>query len=334
VSRGKVILAKDVVVKVENLKKWFPVKKGLTDLFSKKRYVHAVDEISFEIKKGEIFGLVGESGCGKTTTGRLMLRLIEPTGGEVYFKERSIYSLNKKDLKKMRREMQIIFQNPYECFDPRMSIFNLLSEPLKIHRMNSGKAETEEEVRRALETMELTPPEEFMNKFPHELSGGQRQRIAIARAMILQPRFLVADEPVSSLDVSIRAGILNLMLRLKETLNLSQLFITHDLATVRYLCDRIAVMYSGKIVEIGSSHEILSEPLNPYTQALIDAVPLPDPRQRGVRVISGEVPDAINPPPGCRFHPRCPYAKNVCREVEPKLMDVGAAHYVACHGVK
>lgn len=326
---------KEVIVEVENLKKWFPVRQSfLKSLISKENiFVKAVDGISFNVKKGEIFGLVGESGSGKTTTGRVLARLIEPTGGKVLFKGKDIWNLSNKELKEFRRKVQIIFQDPYESLNPRMTVYDIIAEPLKLLKITESEEETKERVNEILESVELTPPEEFVYRYPHELSGGQRQRVATARAFVSNPEFIIADEPVSMLDVSIRAEILNLMIRLVEKFGTSYLYITHDLALARHMCDRIAVMYLGKIFEIGTTEQVIYEPLNPYTKALIDAVPVPDPtRRRREIVIKGEIPSPINPPSGCRFHTRCPsYIGDICRTKEPPLIDVGKGHYVACH---
>jgi len=320
------------LVKVVELKKWFPVRGGITSLFGKRQYVKAVDGVSFEISDGEIFGLAGESGCGKTTTGKTILRLIEPTSGEVYFKGENVFELDEERLRKLRKKMQIIFQDPYESLSPRMTVLDIIAEPIRVHKLASSYDECKEMVAEALEEVELVPPEEFMLRYPHELSGGQRQRVAIARALVLNPEFIVADEPVSMLDVSIRAGILSLMLRLREQFGISYLFITHDLAIARHMCDRLAVMYLGKIVEMGSTEELIRDPIHPYTKALIAAVPVPDPTAEKSKVmISGEVPSALNPPSGCRFHPRCPYAMEICRKEEPELVKVDGGRKVACH---
>lgn len=321
----------EIILKVRNLKKWFPVRTGiLEDLISrgKKKYVKAVDGISFDVKKRQIYGLAGESGCGKTTTGRVILRLLEPTSGEVQLGDQDIFSLTKRELNKFRKSAQIIFQDPYESLNPRMSIFDFVSEPLAVHNIGNE----EELVINALKTVELIPPEEFFYRYPHELSGGQRQRVAIARAMILNPKFIVADEPVSMLDVSIRSSILKLMFKLRDEMGISYLYITHDLATTRQVCDKIAIMYLGKFVEEAETEELLSNPLHPYTQALISAVPIPDPTARKSKVsISGEIPSPIDLPPGCRFRPRCPYAKEICSKEEPDLVEVVNNHRVACH---
>jgi len=324
----------DSLIKVEHLKKYFPVKKGfLSTLLSKRQlFVHAVDDVSFEIKRKEIFGLAGESGSGKTTTGRMLVGLIEPTSGKIYFKGKDITSLEKSEIKPLRRYMQIIFQDPYESLNPRMTVGDIIAEPV---RLLTGATPTEamEVVRRTLEDVELTPPEEFLQRYPHELSGGQRQRVAVARAFAVNPQFIVADEPVSMLDVSIRAEILKLMISMVEKYEASFLYITHDLALSRHMCDRIAIMYLGKIVEMGNIEEIVYEPYHPYTKALIEAVPEPDPTaDRTERVLKGEIPSPINPPAGCRFHTRCPaYIGDICRKKEPPLINIGKNHYVACH---
>lgn len=321
------------VVRVENLKKWFPVRMGFfkSVLGGRQLFVRAVDDISFEVKPQEIYGLAGESGSGKTTTGRLLVRLTSPTSGKIFFKDQDISSLGDKSLKPIRRKMQIIFQDPYESLNPRKYIRGIVEEPLLIHGIVGREAE--DRVHEVMEDVQLTPPEDFLFRFPHELSGGQRQRVAVARALVLQPEFIVADEPVSMLDVSIRAEILNLMTDLREKLGVSFLYITHDLALARHICDSLAVMYLGKIVEKGPTEVLLTEPLHPYTQALISAVPVPDPTSRRIEVtVKGEIPSPVTPPSGCRFHTRCPaYIGDVCRMKEPPLIEVGKNHYVACH---
>ena len=322
------------LVQVKNLRKYFPIKLGFFKSLLAKDIpkVRAVDNVSFNIQNEEVFGLVGESGCGKTTTGRCILRLIEPTTGHIMFDGKDITLLTEEEMRSLRREMQIIFQDPYGALNPRMSIYDILAEPVTLQKIAEDPDEVLDIASRALEEMDLVPPEEFLYRFPHELSGGQRQRIAIARAFIVNPRFIVADEPVSMLDASIRSEVIKLMLGMVKKRHCTFLYITHDIALSRYMCDRIAVMYLGKIVEMGPTEELIKEPYHPYTLALIKAVPVPDPtaRRREV-VIKGEVPSPINPPPGCRFHPRCPYAKDKCRKEEPPLVEIDKDRYVACH---
>jgi len=326
-------MAKDKpIVKVENLVKWFPVRLGfISTLLGQRLFVRAVDDISFEIKKAEIFGLAGESGSGKTTTGRLILRLIEPTKGRIWFEGREISRLKPKELKPLRRKMQIIFQDPYESLNPRMTIRAILEEPLNVQGVS--REEIENRIYQVLEDVDLIPPEEFLLRYPHELSGGQRQRIGVARALILNPEFIVADEPVSMLDISIRAGILDLLLELRKKYKVSLLYITHDLALARHICDRLAIMYLGKIMEMGDMDEVVGEPLHPYTKALMAAVPVPDPTSARIEVVvKGEIPSPVNPPPGCRFHTRCPsYIGDICRRKEPTLLEVNKGRWVACH---
>ncbi|MEM2110662.1 MAG: ABC transporter ATP-binding protein [Candidatus Bathyarchaeia archaeon] len=325
----------ETLLKVENLRKWFPVRKGFFETFfsRKQMFVRAVDGINFEIMRREVVGLVGESGSGKTTTGRLLLKLIDPTSGKIYFDNKDITSLPANELIPLRRRMQIIFQDPYESLNPRMTVADIVAEPLRVQKALSDPADIDKRVKETIAAVELLPPEEFLFRFPHELSGGQRQRVSIARAFVLRPEFLVADEPVSMLDVSIRAGILNMMLDLVEKFNTSFLYITHDLALARHICDRIIIMYLGKIMEMGSTENIVYEPLHPYTKALISTVPVPDPTiKRSEVVIPGEIPSPINPPSGCRFHTRCPfYIGEICRTQEPELFEIKSGHSVACH---
>lgn len=327
----------ELELKVVDLKKWFPVRKGIisTLLSRKTEYVKAVDGVSFEVKRGEIFGLAGESGCGKTTTGKTILRLLEPTGGEIYFQGQDITTLGKSDMKELRKKMQIVYQDPYESINPRMTAYDIIAEPIKVHKLADSPVEVEDLVLKSLMDVELVPPEEFTHRFPHELSGGQRQRVALARTLVMDPSFIVADEPISMLDVSIRAGILKVMLRSGEERGITYIFITHDLAYARHICHHGAIMYLGKIVELAPMDELVNNPLHPYTVALMAAVPVPDPELEKARaIIGGEVPTPINPPSGCRFHPRCPQAMDICSREEPEIIEVEDEHYVACHAVE
>jgi len=320
------------VFTVKNLVKYFPVKAGFGAMFAPERFVHAVDGVSFEIEKGEIVGMVGESGCGKTTTGRLLTRLETPTSGQMLFHGTDIGKLEGRKLKEFRRKVQMIFQDPYESLNPRFTVFATVSEPLVVHGIGESYEEREEMAARALEHAELRPAEEFLYRYPHELSGGQRQRVSIARALVLRPEFVVADEPVSMLDVSIRAGIMNLMLRLRDEYDIPFMFISHDVSVTRYMSHRIAVMYLGNIVELALSEDIIKNPLHPYTEALLSAVPIPDPKAKHGRVeIRGELPSPIDIPPGCSFHPRCLYRRAICSELKPPLREVTPGHWAQCH---
>ncbi len=323
------------LLQVENLKVWFPARTGiLAALRGKRRYVKAVDGVGFDIKKKEVVCLVGESGSGKTTVARAILRLIEPTDGRVLFEGRDVLSFSKRELREWRKEAQIIFQDPYESLDPRMSIYDILAEPLRVNKVVENSEEEYERIAKTLEDVRLVPPEDFMVRFPHELSGGQRQRVAIARALILMPKFIVADEPVSMLDASIRIQILSLMEELRQKYGLTYLFITHDLAQARYTGDRIVVMYLGRVMEIGPTEDVIQKPLHPYTKVILSHVPVPDPivaRSRQKIEVPGETPSPIDLPPGCRFWPRCPFVTERCKEVEPGLKEVGPGRFVACH---
>ncbi len=322
-----------VLLRVNRLKKYFPVRRGVFRRIV--GWVKAVDEVDFFIRMGETLGLVGESGCGKTTCARTILRLIEPTSGEVWFrskqlgKEVNVVKADKKTMKLLRREMQIIFQDPYSSLNPRMTVGDIIGEPLIVHGLAKGKA-LRERVAELLEAVGLKP--EHMRRYPHEFSGGQRQRIGIARALALNPQLIVCDEPVSALDVSIQAQILNLLEDLQDQFGLTYLFVAHDLSVVKHISDRVAVMYLGKIVELAETEELFLRPKHPYTEALLSAVPVPDPDYQAERIIlQGDVPSPVNPPKGCRFHPRCSYAKDICGKETPELADLGGEHFVACH---
>ncbi|NJE26777.1 ABC transporter ATP-binding protein [Thermococcus sp. MV5] len=315
------------VLEVKHLKKYFPVK----GLFFTKGYVKAVDDISFEIYKGETFGLVGESGCGKTTTGRTILRLIEPTSGEIIFKGKNVTELKGEELKQFRKDAQIMFQDPYSSLNPRQTVFEIIMEPVRFHGIHVD--DPEEFVVKLLESVGLN--ETHLYRYPHEFSGGQRQRIALARLLALKPEFIVLDEPTSALDVSVQANILNMLKDLQYDFGFTYLFISHDLGVVKYMSHRMGVMYLGKLVEVGPAERIFENPLHPYTQFLLSAIPVPDPElaeelKAKRQKISGEPPSPINPPSGCRFHPRCPYAKSICKTDEPPLVEVEKDHYVAC----
>ncbi|GAC1355495.1 MAG: dipeptide ABC transporter ATP-binding protein [Herpetosiphon sp.] len=319
--------AQDDLLQVDHLQKFFPVKGGL--LRRTVAQVRAVDDVSFTIKRGETLGLVGESGCGKTTTGRSILRLIEPTAGAVRFEGKDVLNARGGELKKLRRDMQIVFQDPYASLDPRVTVGESVAEGLKIHGIGS-KAEQRSQVREVLQRVGMRPDHAL--RYPHEFSGGQRQRIGIARALVMQPRLIVCDEPVSALDVSIQSQVLNLLRRLQSEFGLTYLFIAHNLSVVEHISSRVGVMYLGKMVELADRAALFSDPLHPYTAALMSAIPMPDPRARRKRIIlQGDVPSPVNPPSGCRFHPRCWLAKEICREVDPPFEEKTPNHWSACH---
>lgn len=318
-----------VLVKVDHLVKHFPIKRGI--LQRQVGAVRAVDGISFEIHRGETFGLVGESGCGKSTAGRAVLQLYRPTSGHVYFDNVDLVTLEGEALRRMRRRMQMIFQDPYASLNPRMTIGEIVGEPLVVHHL-AEKAELQEKVKELLEVVKLSP--DFINRYPHEFSGGQRQRIGVARALALNPDFIVCDEPISALDVSIQAQIINLLQELQETYSLTYLFIAHDLSMVRHISDRVAVMYLGVIVELAEVHELFEHPLHPYTEALLSAVPVPDPVVEMTRtriILQGDVPSPVNPPSGCRFRTRCPKVMDICAQAPPEWQEAAPKHWVACH---
>lgn len=309
------------LLEVKNLKKHFKTNKGM---------LHAVDDVSFNIRKGETLGLVGESGCGKSTTGRVILRLLEATDGQVIFEGEDILKFDKNKLREARKKMQIVFQDPYASLDPRKTVFECIAEPLMVNKVYSKKIDLEDRVYELMETVGLA--DRLVNAYPHELDGGRRQRVGIARALALNPTFIVQDEPVSALDVSIQAQILNLMHKLQKELGLTYLFISHDLSVVKHVSDRIAVMYLGKIVELSDYKSIFNEPLHPYTQALLSAIPIPKIDIERERIIlEGDVPSPINPPEGCRFYGRCRYRKDICKEQTPKLKEFKKDRFVACH---
>jgi oligopeptide transport system ATP-binding protein len=320
----------NILLEVKNLKMHFPVTSGI--VFQRAvAHIKAVDDVSFYVRRGETLGLVGESGCGKTTTGRCILQLYKPTGGQIFFEGQELTKLNTRQMRVMRRQMQVVFQDPFSSLNPRMTAGNIIGEPLIVHGLVKSKAEYKDRVGELLQNVGLNPY--MADRFPHEFSGGQRQRIGVARALSVDPKFIVCDEPVSALDVSIQAQVINLLEDLQEQFNLTYLFIAHDLSVVRHISDRVAVMYLGRIVEIADRNEIYLNPLHPYTKALLSAVPIPDPvidAQRERILLSGEVPSPLNPPSGCVFHPRCPIAIDDCSRVVPDLKEVEPGHWAAC----
>jgi peptide/nickel transport system ATP-binding protein/oligopeptide transport system ATP-binding protein len=315
------------LLEVKNLSKYFPIKSGVFQRTV--GYVKAVDQVSFYIKKGETFGLVGESGCGKSTTGRTILRLIEPTSGEVWFEGKNILELNRREMRKMRKDLQMVFQDPYASLNPTMTVGEIIEEPMQVHKLYTPK-ERQERVKELMEKVGLNPA--LVERYPHEFSGGQRQRIGIARALSLNPKLIVADEPVSALDVSVQAQVVNLLEDLQEEFELTYIFIAHDLSVVKHISDRVGVMYLGRMVEMAPKKKLYEEPAHPYTQALLSAVPVPNPKTKRERIIlKGDVPSPANPPRGCAFHPRCPKAFDRCKEERPELIHIGNEQYVACH---
>lgn len=317
------------LIEARNLSKSFAIGGGF---LAKKKVVRAVEDVSLQIQRGETFGLVGESGCGKSTIGRTLLRLYEPTGGQIFFEGSDI---TKANMRPYRKKMQIVFQDPYASLDPRMTVGDIVGEPLDIYHAYESKAERREKILELLNLVGLNS--EHMNRYPHEFSGGQRQRVSIARSMALRPDFMVCDEPISALDVSIQAQVINMLMELQQKLNMTYLFIAHDLNVVRHISKRVGVMYLGSLVEVCDANELYKNPLHPYTQALLSAIPIPDPnvsRSRHRVVLEGEVPSPMNPPNGCKFHTRCPYARDICREARPETIEVGQGHTCACHKVE
>ena len=324
----------EVLLKVENLTKWFPLTKGLFDVAlsrGKIRNVRAVDDVSFEVRRHEVFGLVGETGSGKSTIAKLILRLMEPTGGKIFFDNRDIFDMNKEEEKAFRREVQMIFQDPFASLNPRKKIFEIVSTPMKVHKWGTP-TERKEKVAELLNTVGLTPPQDMMERYPHELSGGQRQRVGIARALVFTPKLIVADEPVSALDVSIQAQVLNLLNDVKRELGTTYLLVAHDLAVIRHMSDTIAILYLGELCELSSKEDLFKSPHHPYTKALLACVPVPDPDFRREKMaIEGELPSPIDVPTGCRFNTRCPFAKKACYKEQPNMTEVSKGHFVACY---
>ncbi|MBI3858860.1 MAG: ABC transporter ATP-binding protein [Thaumarchaeota archaeon] len=326
-SEGKILI-------VDHLTKLFPVRRTFAQSFRGEAdtNVHAVDDVSFEVGKAQIYGLAGESGSGKTTVLRTVLRLTPPTSGSIYFEGKEISTATRREMKKIRPRIQVVFQDPYESMNPRMTTYEIVSEGLSVNNLATSTKDSHEKVLKALRDVQLTPPEEYIDRYPHELSGGQRQRVAIARALVLEPDLILADEPVSMLDVSVRAEVISVLLSIREKRGIAVLMVTHDLALSKDVVDQLGIMYLGKIVEVGAAEKVVGNPFHPYTQALIAAVPVPDPTAPKIRVLArGEIPTNISPPSGCRFHPRCSFAKAICSEVEPPLAEVRPGRKVACH---
>jgi len=328
------VTEEQTVLEVRDLVKFFPVRKTFVETLrgGEDQVVHAIDGVSFDVAKGEIFGLAGESGSGKTTVLRSVLMLIPPTSGSIMYQGTDLAKLSRNEMKKYRTKIQVVFQDPYESVNPRMTVFDIVAEGLFINKLVTSTDEAITRVTQALKDVQMIPPEQYMFRYPHELSGGQRQRVAIARALVLNPDLILADEPVSMLDVSIRAEVLNVLLSVKQKRGISIIFVTHDLALSKDVCDHLAIMYLGIIVEMGKPEELVSRPYHPYTQALIAAVPIPDPAAAKVKVLAkGEIPTNVSPPSGCRYHTRCPIAKQICKENVPPLEQVSPGHWAACH---
>jgi peptide/nickel transport system ATP-binding protein len=326
--RNKVAAMSEFIIQARNLKKSFSIDSGF--LAKKQSLVRAVNDVSLNINTGETFGLVGESGCGKSTLGRLLLRLIEPTSGECFFEGRNIYALKAKELRKTREDIQIVFQDPYASLNPKMKIGRIIGEPLRIFNIYQSKQEIESRVKDLMAKVGLSG--DHYNRYPHEFSGGQRQRISIARALALNPKLIVYDEAVSALDVSVQAQILNLLKDLQKEFGLTYVFISHDLSVIKYMCDRVGVMYLGRIVELASSKDLFRKPSHPYTQALLSAIPLPNPQTKHERVVlTGDIPNPVAPPEGCAFHPRCNFVMEKCKTIEPTLVTVESEHIASCH---